>query len=956
MSIIRVVEVRRHVPETGSRVGGAVLNQTVHASRLGHEAGSTKVIGLLLSWLLLSTAGSAGDSASIAAEARNAFETRISEILILPHCHADFAYGHPREWHEKRYNLALNEALDLMKTDPSFRYMFDSYWDFLHPFLELSPTRVRELRKRVRENRIGIHGGQLANAKPDHIGGELYIRNLILGKRIFKELFPGKEIEVASTFDNCYGYTQIPQLIKLAGYRYWWFSRVHDPFKAGVEMWKDGIPREFIFKGLDGTEVIASRVGYSGLNSDIVPAAMTAWDDKVAYFWTRQYAPGNIIKDLIDQSRAGILAIPQGTDDSRPLRRRTTSISYGHYDVLADPGETYMGIQKFLKEWQKRERVPMRFATPEEYFSKVAAGRSRLPVVGAGILKWADRGDPGNGLLGSKDFQWWWGRSEATLLSLEKADALLRLAGGSPVLSGKALDELWFDLASTTGHAHWCVFSGDFEREFARITGVQRRADACLHRALTALARLAPSDKAKGIPLAVFNLSNWERTDQAEIAIDLPPRLMRNADLTDGTKRLSCESEVVRRHRDGSIARIHLAFTTRIPALSYKMHYLRSARQAPAQPATVPLTRSFTFTNQWYTAAISPHGRWQSLVEKSSNTALIKGTGADHLYFNLPRERTFPVYFELSGQRIDPVYESGFIREGPTKAEVILEMAVRIRGKEDRLVERITFYGDSPAIDLDISITTHGGYGGAYLIDLPLALAAAAPTRVAADTPFGVEDKTGVDTFWARHWVDVSNGEAGLAVINEPGRGKYRLVGDTAHRGVLLRHPLLPCIDTGSSKLYRDRSPAWSGSGTHAFKLRLYPHASDWRDAKVWRIGQAAANPFAVVQAEPEASKSSASHSRSEQDRLVDIGPANIVLSAARSDSNHLYLRFYETTGARSRFKINLNKRFKTAWKTDLLDHKLHASTPVRIVPSGSGCTIEGAVRPWEIVSLAVQR
>jgi len=897
-----------------------------------------------------------GQQSSGAAAARDILRAKISEILILPHCHADFAYGHPRDWHEKRYNLVLNEALDLLRADSSFRYMFDAYWDFLEPFLRLSPGRIADTKRYMRENKIGIHGGQLANAKPDQVGGELYIRNLGWGKKRYKELFPEKNIVVGSTFDNCYGYLQIPQILRLAGYKYWWFSRVHDPFKGGGEMWKDGIPREFIFKGLDGTEVIASRVGYGGLMSDIVPPAVTSWDEKVDYFWNRQYSPGNAIKDIVDQCKAGVIAVPQGSDDARPLRRRTPTISYGRYDVLADSAETYLGIQEFLKEWQEKEQITLRFATPEEYFAKVEASRSKLPVVGKEIVKWADQGDPGNGLLGSKDFQWWWGRAERKLLSLEKTNAFLRLAGMEPVVAGKAIDDLWFDLCSTTGHAKWCVFSADFDREFAKIGKVHDQAQAALHRTLTAISRRVPVGENAAIPLVVFNLSSWERTDKVEVTVDLPRGTTASVEVTDGVGRVPSEAEFVSRRSDGSIERVNLAFMATIPPLGYKVHYLKPAPGTLSHPVEVPLTQAFAFENEWYKATVSPNGRLLFLLEKSSKTLLIDGSGAVGIYFNLPEPRTSPAFSERSGQRIEPVHDLAFVRQGPTRTEIAAAGAVRIKGVEDRLTERISFYRDSPLIDWNFEVTTHGGYGGAYVVDVPLALGDAFPATVTADTPFGVEDKSAVDVFWCRHWVDVSCGKAGVTVINEPGRGKYAIVRDAANRGVILRHPTLPCVDMSSSTLYKERSPAWTGGGTHQFKLTLYPHASGWKEARVWQRGQAAADPFVAIPAAPRESTRRVSGSLPQQHGFLDVTPANLVLSALGADQDHLYLRFYETSGAPSHFKVQLDKKFGNAWETNFFDQRLNDAGAVRIVPSGNGCAIEGSPRPWEIVNLCIKR
>ena len=93
------------------------------------------------------------------------------EILVVPYCHADWAWTHTRQWHVLRYVHTFERVLEIMRDAPGFRWYFDTYVTELKPLLDLRPDLLPELRQRVAEGRIAICGG-FANVRPNMVGEE----------------------------------------------------------------------------------------------------------------------------------------------------------------------------------------------------------------------------------------------------------------------------------------------------------------------------------------------------------------------------------------------------------------------------------------------------------------------------------------------------------------------------------------------------------------------------------------------------------------------------------------------------------------------------------------------------------------------------------------------------------------------------------------------------------------
>ena len=184
----------------------------------------------------------------------------LHEIIVAPYCHADYAWTNTRAWHKCRYIKSFSDALDIMRTNPDFTYGIDNVIHNLIVFMENCPDRVAELRQRVSEGRMYVMNGGVSLARPNYVGDEAYIRNMTMGRRMFKELLGVTDSQSNMLFnaDTTSGHSQMPQILKLGGHQYYSFQRP----EFALDHKK--IPKQFIWKGLDGSAVLVYRGHYGG--------------------------------------------------------------------------------------------------------------------------------------------------------------------------------------------------------------------------------------------------------------------------------------------------------------------------------------------------------------------------------------------------------------------------------------------------------------------------------------------------------------------------------------------------------------------------------------------------------------------------------------------------------------------------------------------------------------------
>lgn len=351
-------------------------------------------------------------------------EKQISEILMLPYSHHDYAWTCTRAWHKFRYLQIFSDVLDEMKKDPNYTWHIDNIVHSLVPFLEYCPERVEEFKKYVKEGRICIANGGVSLARPNQVGEETYIRNMVEGRKAFEKEFGIEDIPVFFNADTGCGHSQLPQIYNLAGHKYYRFQR-----PDGI-LTKKGVPMQFWWEGLDGSRVLTTRGMYGGfwnspdwMNLD----AETKWDEKKEAYFENELSDrvnNNASTDLIFQF--------VGSDDCRP--------KMDFKDVPRD-------LNKFMAEWNSRENSKMRYTTLNEAYKLL---ETKDVPYWKGVLDHADLSYN----FPSKGMNSMWRRRGDLDHAITELEKLCVIASrlGFPYPE-KEIRDIWFDLFEITGHA-----------------------------------------------------------------------------------------------------------------------------------------------------------------------------------------------------------------------------------------------------------------------------------------------------------------------------------------------------------------------------------------------------------------------------------------------------------------------------------------------------------------------
>jgi hypothetical protein len=172
--------------------------------------------------------------------------TEKDTFFIIPHTHWEGAVFFTREEYLNSGLPHILQALNLLKVYPDYRFVLDQAC-YVKPFLERFPDEDAAFRKFVNEGRLAIVGGMDVMPDVNMPSGESFVRQVLYGKGYFRRKL-GVDVTVAWQLDTFGHHAQMPQLLKLAGYRSFWFFR-------GVPDWNT--PSEFLWEGLDGSRIPA---------------------------------------------------------------------------------------------------------------------------------------------------------------------------------------------------------------------------------------------------------------------------------------------------------------------------------------------------------------------------------------------------------------------------------------------------------------------------------------------------------------------------------------------------------------------------------------------------------------------------------------------------------------------------------------------------------------------------
>ena len=839
---------------------------------------------------------------------------RDARFYIVPYSHSDWAWTYSRQWHEERYTVVFEDVLGIMRRDPDYKWYFDTENEQLAPFRLRRPHLMDELRERVAQGRIAICGGTLTNPHPHRVGGETLIRNLVMGRRYFETEFPGCDLSVLTLNDVIFGHTQLPQIAAKCGYKYYRSTR---PACIGER----GIPREFLWRSPDGTELLCSWGVYGG------PLARTdfmdgPWEDRAAEFM--QWAADQ----LVDDSPTGAIWIPRGADDIRPLR---------------DPFEAPLDVPGFVHRWNENGTSPMQFATPLDYFQDVQAHIEQVPIIEGPV-------DPVGwsywyGQIGNESLRTWRLTCEERLLTAEKLAAVCSLKLGDEYPQ-EQIEQLWHDFLSCCPHATLWLFTEDYDAMLWKLKSACAAADEIVSNRVTRLSSLARTAPERGECGVVFNPELHDRDALVHLHKVCPKRGCRGLEFEDAAGNpVPYQLIEAVPYQNGTIEESDVLVRVAVPAMGYATVSVRETGQgeAIAEGTKGPLSEMESDTVKLR----FDEGKLVSLTDKS--------TGVEHVA---------PGDYCANDIRLHVIEDTGPYHFGPVidtvpftcDAATVTEQGdlctqARIAGHiGDHAAEQtVTVYSHTSRIDFDLTLECVGG-DGFFRVYFPFAY----DGSIQVDVPFGVEprdvtqepygtcvERKRENVFYGSHWADYCAGHIGCALIIEPGQQGFCHFPDQR----VLGHTFLKTIVHPTEGWERFETRTREGKGRQRFRWALYPHAAGWASGSVDREALDFRTPLRWHWKWAPTHDSQLAGS----DSFLSCSSDNVALSSLYREGDTVILRVHETRGAPvNDLALALPFSPVSAAKTDCL-----------LQPLGDAVSLDGnllgsTLGPWEIATFAL--
>ncbi len=769
--------------------------------------------------------------------ARNTFDTVIKNQGEYPELHFAQSQALAYEWIEKKY-----------------------------------PALFEDIKQKIKEGRWEVVGGMWVEPDCNLISGESWVRQILYGKKYFKEKF-GLNIDTGWNVDS-FGYNwNMPQFYMKSGInrfvtqKIWWNDTTVFPYYI------------FWWQGVDGTKLLSyfppegytSRVQIEGVADNITK-----------YEATTGYKKSLILYGIGDH----------GGGPNREILNRVRE-----YDKLyISPDFIHSKAGTFLDKVKGDLKNTIPVWNDELYLEY-----HRGTYTTQGAVKKGNR------------------KSEARANVSEKLAAISSLLGIP--YPKEELEEAWKYILTNQFHD---ILPG------SSITPVYRDAaewyqkagqklDRITEENLSFIAKNINTQNLPGQPAVVFNPLGWQRSDIVKVQVDAaagtPYKVVDNAT----GEEIPSATDYCHQSRTMTVS-----FIARdIPPIGYKTFSV--IQEKGEEKATDIKADGAVLENEFYRLEVNPEtGNIKSLFCKKLNREFVapgKEANVLQVYEDRPQDwDAWNIGYTGRMWEIDTADEVALAAVTPVYA--VLKVKKSFLGlAKDRysptdefpssfFTQYIVLYSGMDRVD----IKTEADWWEDHMF-----LKAAFPVAVSSDKatyeiPFAaIERTTKRETLWekarfevsALRWADLSDGEFGISLLNDSKYGH-----DIA--GNVMKISLL-------------RAPTWpdpmADRGKHSFVYSLYPHKDGWQDADTVKRG-AELNSRLMVSL---TCQHDGSLPQSSSFFTVDSGSVILdgIKIAEENGSKALIFRLYESEGIAGKARITFFKAPNSIVETNLIEEPL---------------------------------
>jgi alpha-mannosidase len=831
----------------------------------------------------LEDAGLESDLAAMA-DALAPLADRVAEIEVhvIGHSHVDLAWLWT--WDDAREVIKrdVRSVLDIMRDYPEVMFTHSQPAGYEVVRLE-EPELFADIVRLVGEGRWEPATAQWVEGDTNLAGGEAMASQLLEGVS-FSRRHLGISPRVFFAPDTFGHSANMPQLVTEAGVDVYLHARCNPGDRDG------GRWPAYWWEGVDGTRVLAcSPDGYNG--------TLTA--GAIAEAALRAHRAG---------LRAALLFVGVGDHGGGPTRHG--------YDTLRRIGRV-AGMPR------------ARCSTVSAYADEVRSSRVRLPV---------HRGESTTIFEGC-----YTSHADAKAAnrsgenSLATAEALAAMVG---LGRQEELDEAWRRLCFNQFHD---IVGGAAVNEVYRHATSDHAFIADVAGTVTARAidALAPGPATASIVVA--NPHGHRCTDLA--VVSGVPAVQRPVLIDEAGRRTA-----------GQLTGDQLVFVADVPGFGVARYQLADESidsddldELPSVTGMSDGDRYFTVeTNAFRVAVRKDCGVITSLLDKRRNRELVAfgmrratdylDAARPDLGLNILQLVDELPHFMSAWHFLEPHAEQSLLAGATTTlvehGPVRVVLRVVHEQRSSRIVEDLVFYRDIARVDLLLRVdwqepgsSDHGvpNLGLAFVPDLDQPAAWFEVPHAA------VRRRANGQRVPAQRWVDLSEADYGVAVLNDSVYG-HDVLG-TRIRLALVRTSYLP-------------DPR-SDHGEYEFRVGLVPHEGDWRAAAVPQLAASFNQPLVAALVDVPATGSAAS------DRWMPsvetrFGLALASLRVAR-DGSSIVVRLVEMAGERAAVMIGGLPAASSAWSSNLVEDRVGAL-------DRAGDRIDVGLRPWEARTVLITR
>ena len=817
-------------------------------------------------------------------------------VNLCPFLHFDNARTETYEHNISIASWNIKNVLDYLDIDETHRFCLDQV-TLLEGFQRLFPNYWDMLKQRVLEGRIEIVGG--AYVMPDFIlpAGESLVRQFQYGLNYFREEV-GIDIKTGWFIDSPGHNSQIPQILRQCGIDSYFFWK-GQPFDS---------PSEFIWKGKDGSRVIAVW-----LSQGYDVASWLSETTRDAFSRLLQIA-----ESADDRSVSRNLLIPVGGELIPPLPH------------LAD----------IVRQWNDAfPDMRMDIVNPSIFINKLKSVQARLPVIEGELTAGRFSSINSGGLSARVKLKQKNRRLEVLLYLLELYNSVS--GWGNDFLE---IDNIWRKLLFNQDHNILRGTCTDTPYQLAI-----RRYDESIEKAEELLSNAIKSvvDSLGGnseiFSFVVFNPLPWIRDDI--VRIELPNRVQDiQFEIMDSTGE-SVPYQFVESAQSEDMVEVVL-IAKKLPSLGYRIFNLIEAEENPEFESSLRFGKNWIENEDYSIEFDDFSGSVTRLFDKKNQNEIVRSNAnvlvMDNEMGDLYRHEE-SIFSDESHSIISTRFKGDVkIKEtGPVR--IVLEITGAIENTER--TQRVILYEKLNRIDFE-TFLNFKEYNKLVRVEFPLMIFS---DCINIGSQFGFEGKhidasdnidweDNAKPFSALDWVDCTGSGSSL-LISAFGLHEYSYQ-DGIFSITLLRSVSHLSHGRDDQVITSKSSREW---GPHKFKYAIIPHTKSTTEDKAWRSSKEHIIPLISYPLDKDG------QIKSNDGSFMSMKGHELELVSIRStrNGNELIIRLYEPEGQSGNTKLIFTKDIARASLVDLREQEIGD-----LVTRGN--SVEAQVDPYSILTIRV--